>query len=219
VRTRVPGVFVVLAAVIAAGASCRSSGPVDVRVSLPGVTPFPAGSFAEIVVTDFRNEVPLPDFDPGHELQSYLAAELRRAFDGTVSPLPLPSGAAASPSFWREAAAGRDRAVFLTGSVRLESQVRKALQDKNIPVDSPFNIAGRGLIEHRRWTLAVDLAVISGVSGEPLFRKTFREDRDYIDLEKPADFAFSELSGRVRDALFPALLGSPTVEKRTLLRR
>ena len=100
---------------------------------MPGVSPFPAGSFAEIVVTDFRNEAPLPDLDPGLELQSYLAAELRRAFEGTVSLRPLPADAAASPSFWRREAAGRDRAVFLTGSVRLESQVRKALQDKKRP--------------------------------------------------------------------------------------
>ena len=218
-KTRAIAVLAALAVVIAAGVSCRSSGPVDVRVSLPGVSPFPAGSFAEIVVTDFRDGAPPPDLDPGLELQSYLAAELRRSFEGTVSLRPLPAGEETPPSFWRAEAAGRDRAVFLAGSVRLESQVRKALQDKNVPVDSPFDVARRGLIEQRRWTLTVELAVISGESGEPLFSKTFREDRDYIDLEKPADFAFSELSAHFRDALFPILLGAPTIEKRTLLRR
>ncbi len=211
--------LVVLIAAIALGPSCRSSGPVEVRVSLPGVSLFPAGSFAEVVVTDFRNESPLPDLDPGLELQSYLAAEFRRAFEGTVSLRPRPADAEASPAFWRREAAGRDRAIFLTGSVRLERQVRKALKDKRVPVDSPFNLAGRALIELCRWRLTVDLAVISGESGEPLFRRTFREDRDYIELEKPAEFAFSELSSRVRDALFTALLGTPTIEKRTLLRR
>jgi hypothetical protein len=219
VKTRGFAVLAALAVAAAAGASCRSSGPVDIRVSLPGVSPFPAGSFAEIIVTNFRNEAPPPDLDPGLELQSYLATELRRAFKETVSLAPLPDGAAPPPSFWRAEAAGRDRAVFLTGSVRLEGQVRKALQPKNVPVDSPFDTSHRGLIEQRRWTLTVDLAVVSGESGEPLFHKTFREDRDYIDLEKPAEFAFSELSASFRDALFPALLGTPTIEKRTLLRR
>jgi len=219
VKTRGFAVLAALAVAAAAGASCRSSGPVDIRVSLPGVSPFPAGSFAEIIVTNFRNEAPPPDLDPGLELQSYLATELRRAFKETVSLAPLPDGAAPPPSFWRAEAAGRDRAVFLTGSVRLEGQVRKALQPKNVPVDSPFDTSHRGLVEQRRWTLTVELAVVSGESGEPLFHKTFREDRDYIDLEKPAEFAFSELSASFRDMLFPALLGTPTIEKRTLLRR
>lgn len=218
-KTRGFAVLAALALATAAGASCRSSGPVEIRVSLPGVSPFPAGSFAEIMVTSFRNEAPPPELDPGLELQSYLATELRRAFKGTVSLAPLPDGAATPPSFWRAAAAGRDRSVFLTGSVRLEGQVRKALQPKYVPVDSPFDTSHRGLVEHRRWTLTVELAVISGESGEPLFRKTFREDRDYIDLEKPAEFAFSELSESFRDMLFQALLGTPSIEKRTLLRR
>ncbi len=211
--------LVLLAAALAAGAACGSPASVLVRMDMPGVSPFPPGAFGEIIVTDFRNEAPLPDFDPGHELQAYLAAELRRAFRGTVSLHPPPPAAAAMPAFWRERAAGHDRVVFLTGTVRLASQVRKAVQDKRVPVDSPFNLAGRVFIEQIRWTLTVNLVVVSGESGEPLFNWTFRENRDYIDLEKPADFAFSDLSAAVRGRLFPLLLGTTTIEQRTLLRR
>jgi hypothetical protein len=208
-----------LLAALAAGAACGSSASVLVRLDMPGVSPFPPGSFGEIVVTDFRNEAPLADLDAGHELQAYLAAELRRAFSGTVSLLPLPSADKAMPPLWREAAAGRDRAVFITGTVRLTSQVRKAMQKKRVPVDSPFDLSGRVFIEQLRWTLAVELTVISGESGEPLLTRSFRENRDYIDLDKPADFAFSDLSAAVRGRLFPWLLGTATSEQRTLLRR
>jgi hypothetical protein len=103
--------------------------------------------------------------------------------------------------------------------VRFGSQVRKALSDKRVPFDSPFNLAGRGLIEQLRWTLLVHVAIISGESGETLFRRPFREDRDYIELDKPADFAFSACSAGFRSRLFPVLLGSPTVEERVLLKR
>jgi hypothetical protein len=208
-----------LAALLAAGAACRSASPVLVRLDMPGVSPFPAGSFGEIVVAVFRNEAPLPDFDAGLEMQATLAAALRPAFRGTVSLHALPAADAATPSFWRDAAAGRDRAVFITGSVRLVSQVRKAVQGKSVPVDSPFNLAGRALIEQLRWTLLVDLVVISGESGGILYAKSFREDRVYIDLEKPVDFAFSDLSAGFRDRLLPVLLGTPTIEERSLLRR
>jgi hypothetical protein len=210
---------VMLAAFLAASAGCRSATPVELRVDMPVVALFPASTFAEIVVTDFRNAAPVADIDPGLELQSYLAAELRHVFKGTVSLHPLPAEAEVPPSFWRQAAAGHDRAIFLTGAVSLSTQVRKALQDKHVPVDGPFKLAGRGLIERRRWTLAIDLVVISGETGEALYRKKFRDDRDYIDLEKPADFAFSELSARFRGRLFPLLFGGSTVETRTLLNR
>jgi hypothetical protein len=209
-----------LSALVAAAAfACGSQGPVTVRVSLPGVTPFPPGTFAEIVVTDFRNAFPLPELDAGFELQSYLAAEFRRAFDGKVSVQPLPAADPVPPAFWQDAAAGRPGAVFVTGTVRMSTKVRKALKkDLDVPVDGPFNNVARALIERRRWSIVVELAVVSGKTGETMYATTFRDDRDYIDLEQPADFAFSELSAALRDRLFPVLLGSLTIEKRTLLR-
>lgn len=213
------GRLVLFAALAAAAVACRSQGPVLVRLDVPGVSPFAGGSFAEIIVTDFRNEAPLPDLDAGLELRTYLAAEIRRAFAGKVSVLPRPAGDEPAPAAWRAAGEGRERAVFLSGTVRLSSQVRKAVQDKNVPVDGPFNLAGRGLIEQVRWTLVLDLSVISAASGEPLFRKTYRENHDYIDLDKPAEFAFSDLAFVLRGRIFPALLGTTTIEQRTLLGR
>jgi|APFre7841882724_1041349.scaffolds.fasta_scaffold44883_2 hypothetical protein len=211
--------LVIIAAGLAAGAACRSLEPVLVHVDMPGVSPFPPGAFAEVVVMEFRNEAPLADLDVGRELQAYLAEGLRRAFRGTVSLQPRPETDAPAPSFWKAAAGGRERLVFLAGSVRLTSEVRKALKGEKIPIDAPFDAAKHSLIEQLRWTLVVDLAVISGDSGESLFARVFREDRDYIDLEKPADFAFSDTSAVFRERLFQAFLGAPTIEKRSLLRR
>ncbi|HOW85986.1 MAG TPA: hypothetical protein P5119_02370 [Candidatus Aminicenantes bacterium] len=205
----------ILLAVLAA-AACGSEGPVLVRLDMPGVSPFQAGDFDEIIVSDFRNDAPLPDLDPGLELRTYLAAEIRRAFPGKVAVLPRPAGD--SPAAWREAAAGHGRAVFVTGAVRLESQIRKAVEDKAW-ADDPFRIAKRTLIEQLRWTLVVDLEVVSAATGELLFRKTYTENRDYTELDKPADFAFSDLAYVFREHLFPTLLGTTTIESRTLLRR
>ncbi len=204
--------------VAAAAAACRSDGPVAVRLDMPGVSPFPPGAFEEIIVTGFRTVTPLPDLDLGRELAAYLAAEVRRAFPGRVTAGERPAGEEPDPAAWREAAAGRDGAVFLTGAVSLTSQVRKAVQNVDVP-EGPFKLAGRGLIEQVRWTLSIDLAVISGRTGEALFRKDYRESRDYLELDKPAEFAFSDLSAILRGRLLPTLLGTPTIEPRTLLRR
>ena len=57
------------------------------------------------------------------------------------------------------------------------------------------------------------------LTGEALYQITFREERESIDLDKPAEFAFSELADRIRARLFPVLFGAPTIEARTTLRR
>jgi hypothetical protein len=202
---RIPA-LAVIAAVLAAGPACRALAPVPISMDMPGIARVSPGAFDEIVVSIFREDGASPDFEAGREFQAYLAAELRRVFKGPVT------AAAAAP-------AGHGRAVVLAGSVRLVKQVRKALQNTNVPVDGPFKTAGRGLIEQCHWNLSLDLSAVSAVSGELLYHRTFEEERDYIDLEKPAEFAFSELAARVRTKLFSALLGTSSIESRTLLQR
>jgi len=219
VKTRLT---LLLAVVAAGGAACTSSPALPIRIYLPGVTALPAGSFRQIIVADFRDDSPSPGFALGRELQELLVKEMSRSFDGTVSRMTVPWDNSISlddPAFWRQAAAGSDSAVVLTGAAGLVGQVRKALNKKALPVDGPFKVTDRAFLEYKHYALAVDVAVISGATGEPLFRKSFREEKDYIDLEKPHDFAFSDLADRVRTRLFPVLLGTPTAEERTLLRR
>lgn len=212
--------FAFLALVAGLGAAC-AGGPVDVSLDLPGIAVLPPGAFTEIIITSFAEASPPPEFAAGPELAAYLAVEIGRVFSGRVSRANVPAEAAAGPApapFWKEAGNGRESAVFLTGSVTLAGQVRKAL-DKSAPSDGPFNIAKRGLVEQRRWTLSVEIFLVSAATGEIVHRTSLREDRDYLELDKPADFAFSDLSARLRDRLFPALLGTPTIERRALLRR
>jgi hypothetical protein len=210
--------LVLLATVVAAAGACRTLDPVTVPVEMPGVAAFPPGAFSEIVLTEFRNEAPIPGFDVGRELQAYLGGELKRAFAGSVSLRPLVDPAAAGPAYWKDAAGGRAGVIFIAGSVKLTSEVRKALKSGLVPRDGPFDVK-RTIIEQLRWTLVVEISVVSGSTGQPIYDNVFREDRDYIDLERPAEFALSDASAAVRGRFFQALLGTPTIEKRTLLLR
>ena len=210
-----------LAAALLAGAACGSGGPVGVSLNMPGIAVLPPGSFSEIVVTDFADAAPPPDLAPGLELPNYLAAEIGRVFAGPVSRATVPAEAAAGPappSFWKEKGVGHEGAVFLTGTVNLTGAVRKAV-DRVVPLDRLFDASRGGLIEQLRWTMVVDICLISAATGEVLHRTSLREYRDYNELDKPVEFAFSDLSDRIRARLFPALLGTPTIERRALLRR
>lgn len=218
-RTRA---VVLLAVVLAAEAACLSTPAIPVNVDMPGITAFPAGLFREIIVVNFRDDAPSSEFGLGRELQEFLAAELGRSFDGTVSRLTMSWENGASledPAFWKQAAAGREQALVLTGAAGLVGQTRKALQKKALPLDGPFKVDDRGFLEYRHYTFSVELAVFSARTGEQLFHKSYLEEKDYSDLEKPYEFAFSELADRFRARLFPVLLGTSTAEERTLLRR
>ncbi len=218
---RRPAIFA-LAIALAPASACLPTSPVPVKMTMPGVSPFPPDFLREVIVTNFRDEAPSSAFDLGRELQDYLTTELGRSFRGTVSRMAVSSDESAAlddAAFWRQAAGGRERAVVLAGSARLVGLTRKALQKAKLPLDGPFNIDRRGLVELRHFALSIDIALISAATGELLYKKKFLAEQDFIDLEKPPDIAFPELADRVRGRFFPVLLGSSTFEERTLLRR
>lgn len=204
-----PAAVLALALALAAGPACRPASSLDIRVELPGVSPFAPGSFDAVVVTDFREASAVEGFSAARSLPDYLAEEIDLAFRGRV--LRADSAAAA--------AAATARALVLTGSARMSTEVRKALGGEASPAEGPWKAGERRLIEVRRWTLEASVSILSAADAETLWRKDFREERDYPDLEKPADFAFSDLAARVRARLLPVLLGTTTLETRTLIVR
>lgn len=155
------------------------------------------GRFAEIVVLDFEDQAPWPDFLTGMETAGYFALELASVFKGRISRWTAGDGDVA----------GRDRAVVLKGSAALTKQMRKALRRRDPPIDGPFRIAGGDLLEQSVYTLALSVTVAA--AGEVLLEREFKETRVYEDLEKPPDFALYELLDRVKAELFPALFGRP----------
>jgi len=188
--------------------ACRTSVSLDVLVDLPGVSPFARGSFDAVVVTDFLEDPPFDGFPAGRALRDYLAEEIDLAFRGPVSRAD-----------YAAEAVGNARSLVLSGSVRFTTEVRKALRGKRAPVEGPFKTTEPTLFEVRRWILDADVEILSGADGSTLWRKDYHEECEYEDLEKPADFAFSVLSARVRARLLPALLGTTTLETRALLFR
>jgi hypothetical protein len=209
------------AAVVLAAVGCGSSGPLDVYLSLPGVSPFAAGSLQTILIAAFEDEAPVEDFRAGEALEAALEADLLTGPNrgaGRVARARVDAVAGRDGAeVWKAAgAAETPGTVYLAGSVRMSSDIRKAI-DRNTIGDGPFDLVAR-LLAKRRWRLAVDYYVISAATGETLHHTVLSEYQDYNELDKPAEFAFSELSARVLDKLKEVLFASPTNEVRTLLR-
>jgi hypothetical protein len=205
-----------------AGAGCRSTDPLDVYVSLPGVSPFAPGTFRAIIIASFRDEAPLPDFEAGSALEEALEVGLKSGTKGQVervtrAKVPAVAGRDEAPVWKALGAAEEPGTIYLAGSIRMSGDIRKAI-DRNVIAEGPFDLVGR-LLAKRRWRLTVEVYVISAATGEALHHQTWSEYEDYNELDKAAEFAFSELSARVLDQLKAILFASPAIEVRTLLRR
>jgi len=219
---RRPVLSAVLLAAAAAAAACAAMGTVDVRMSMPGVSPFTPGTFSKIIIANFRDEAALAEFAPAPAFEEALETMLGRALKergGRVVRARVEAVAGRDePAVWKTAGAGEDPGtVYIAGSVRLSGDILKAL-DKSVPVEGPFDLVRR-LIAKRRWQLDIELYVISAATGEALDHQTFSEFQDYGELDKEAEFGFSELSDRIMGRMSQSLLGTPTIEVRTLLRR
>ncbi len=194
----------VLLAGLAGSAACAALDPARaVRADFPAVAPFDLAAYREIVVPPFRDEGPIEGLEPGKEAAVSFAEEL-----GRRQKLPVA----------RAVGAGGAGTLVLEGEVRLKTEIRKAINQAGRPADGPFGAAS-SLVERRSHVLEIALTCRDGASGEPLYRKTYREIKNYEDTDSSAGSAFSELLDRARQKFLRTILGEGRNEERILLLR
>ena len=178
--------------------------------------------YREIIVTNFRQDMPPADFELDNWLVDSLANALGRIFKGSVLRQKVAWGQAArldDPDFWRSAGAGHEGAVFLTGTVRLTGQTEKALRRDSIPKDSPFKLTDRGLAERSRFKAVVECVMIPAARGDIAYRETYEETRSYDVAGQSAEIAFADLFDGIMPRIFRSLLGTERLQWRYLLSR
>lgn len=191
-----------LAAVLAACASA----PYDrVMIDIPAVSPVAVERFRSIVVEDFRETQAVPDVPLGRRTAEYLEAELRREFTGTVSR----RGTSGPPA----------EGLVLSGTVGIAELAQKALREKDIVKDGPFELQNRGLIERKRFTMTVEYQLTDAATGAVVLTGSLKESRTYGDVEQSVEFALFDLFPLVRAKLFPDLFGRASSGERYLLSR
>ena len=211
----------VLACLFLAG--CSLEHVRKIKIEIPDFTTFDLGIYREIAVTDFRVEKELKDFDVNKELVAYLAFELGRQVKGEVTTRSLAwdkDGLLDNKEFWKTLKTKASPGLFLTGSVRYNQEIRKALIDiEKKEVDGPFKQEKKGLAERQIYTLSVDICLIQAGTGEILFRKSYKETRLFPNPNQPLSYAFYELVSRVKQKFFHAILGEEKNQERYLIMR
>lgn len=216
--------LLVLAALVWIAAGCATVDPYrSVRIELPGVTPFNLEDYREILVVPFKEEAPPPaGFALAKETTGYLVEEIERDFKGRVVTLEATEAGPPAPddqTAWKEKGAAHPQALFLTGTVRLSSEVRKAINENGREIDGPFKQTGSGLSERRLYTLDLSLGFIDAATGRSLFRQEYKESKTYVGTKQPAEFAFFELAQRARLKFLRTILGAERLQERFLLIR
>jgi len=214
----------VLAALVLSAAGCAAVDPYrSVRIEIPGVVPFKLADYREIMVVPFKEDAPPPaGFALAKEATALLAEELERDFKGRVVTLEATETAPPAPedeAAWKEKGTGHPRALFLTGTIRLASEVRKAINESDRDVDGPFKRTGSGLSERRLYTLNLSLGFIDAATGRAVYRQDYKEVKTYVGTKQPVEFAFFELAQRARLKFFRTILGAERLQERYLLIR
>ena len=200
--------------------SCSTSNYLKIRVAIPEKTALEIDQFNKIVITNFLIKEKTKKFDLNQELVNYFTSKLEIAFKGKTSSQNISLEKEElfnNKDFWKNLSPDLKGAVILTGSAKYSEEIRKAiLETKKEHSDDPF-AKGKAIEERRFYTLNLDLYLIDAKTGEPLYKRSFKESKGYKNPNQTASFAFFELVQRVKEKFFRTILKGKKIQDRYLI--
>jgi hypothetical protein len=192
----------------------------NIRIEPLGKIVFDLDQFSEIFVTDFLIKNQSKGLDLNAEIIDYFLSELGNNFKGKVSTKKITmekEEVFKNEDFWKNLSADKEKTLLLTGSIQYKEEVRKAvLGRRKKDSEDPFQ-AEKTLTVQRFYLLNLDLYLIDGKTGKALYKKSFKESRNYKNPEQTAYFAFFDLIKVVKEKLFRDLLGERKIQLRYLI--
>jgi len=200
--------------------SCVPEDHLNIRIEPLGKIVFDLDQFSEIFVTDFLIKSQSKGLDLNAEIIDYFSSELRNNFKGKVSTKKITmekEEVFKNEDFWKNLSADKEKTLLLTGSIQYKEEVRKAvLGRRKKDSEDPFQ-AEKTLTVQRFYLLNLDLYLIDGKTGKALYKKSFKESKNYKNPEQTAYFAFFDLIKVVKEKLFRDLLGERKIQLRYLI--
>ncbi len=202
--------------------SCVSERHLNIRLEAPGKAVLDLDRFSEIFVTDFLIKSQSKGLDLNAEIIDYFSSELGAHIKGKISKKKITlkkEEVFRNEDFWKKLSADKENTLLLTGSIQYKEEIRKVIRGKRKnDSEEPFQ-SEITLTERRFYLLNLDLYLIDGNTGKALYKKHFKESRNYKNPEQTAYFAFFDLIKAVKEKLFRDILGERKIQQRYLIIR
>ncbi|MGD2246568.1 MAG: hypothetical protein PVI11_08485 [Candidatus Aminicenantes bacterium] len=202
-------------------ASCATLDYTRVTVEVPIKTVLDLEKLEEVIITDFFIKKEAEDFDMNQELVNFFTTEIKQTFKGAVRSQKTSfenEQLFRDSTFWKNLQPDSQGAVFFTGIVEYNKEVRKAiLETKKKGTEDPFS-RDEAIEERRFYTLNLDLYIIDTQTGETIYSRTFKESQGYKNPKQTGPFAFYELTERVKQKFLTDIFGGSRRQQRYLIK-
>lgn len=190
-----------------------------IRVEIPTYSPLNLEKFETAAICGFLTGEKSPGIDLNKEISEYFRAEIQRKlnFQVRMQPVALESKEIfRNPEFWRSLAPGSDGVLYVTGTVQMTRETRKAVVDKTQEdIEDPFD-RQKGIAMRTIFSLSLHVYLISADNGEVVYDRDFQETKAYVNPNQRADFAFFELVQRAKAKLFRPIMSEARIQERYL---
>jgi len=204
-------------------AACATVPMVKMPIEVPSVPPVRWDSIRTVVFSGFFLEKEAPGFNLDRALVDYFREAMKTGFKGALIEVPIAWAGAdslADKAFWKGKGGAGEGLLILTGKTSLVQETRKALVggDRRAIDEGPFG-PRNPWSEKRAFVFTLDLALLDSASGEALFRKNYMETLVSENLRQSAEFALSDILGRIGPRIIRSFFGAGRPQERFLLTR
>jgi len=202
--------------------SCMTSEYWKIKIEIPRRTEIDIEAFDSVIITPFLVEKEVEDFDLKKEIGAYFEGTFKRKTEIAVITRDIPVENEAqfeSTVFWKTQDTDGENTLFLTGSAQYTSETRKALLKRaKKRYEDPFPT--EATLEQRKfYTLNVNLFLIDAQSGKTVYKREFKETKNYNNPNQTSYFAFFDLIQQIQEKLLRSVLGLEQVQERYLVIR
>ena len=200
--------------------SCVTTEYWKMKIEIPRRTELDIETFDSIIITPFLVDKEFEEFDLSKEISAFFEGMLKRKTKNTVTTRALPLENEAqfeSSDFWKKQEPESKNTLFLTGTAQYSSETRKALLKRaKKRFEDPFPTEAK-LEQRRFFNFNMTLFLIDAKSGEVVFKREYKETKNYDNPNQTSYYAFFDLIQGVQEKLLRSILGLEQVQERYLV--
>lgn len=199
---------------------CVTTDYVKLKIEIPRNVEVDLMKYKSIFITPFLVKEEMTEIDLSQEIAEYLIGELKRKAANPIlaaDTAPDNEEQLKSPEYWKSLDSNSQGNLYISGSARYIEETRKALiKQGRKRFEDPFPNPSK-LEQRKFYNLDLDLYIIDATSGEPIYKREFKESKSYTNPNQTIYNSFFDLILLVKEKLFRAILGTEQLGERYLI--